>query len=178
LAQKLGLSAPTALRQRFVGGSKKHGGPDLGPTRAKLNGGTLGVDGMGIANEAPSATFPFDGLPRLTIPMVARLQGFQMFGNSLGKNGRLPTDRQRLSSACGQGGLGCPSLLPSSAAATWGTSVATAIIGKITRPINPHVKKGIRKALILEFLLENLGRVVTSKELQNVSGGASEWPAA
>ena len=31
---------------------------------------------MGIANDAPSATFPIDGLPRLTIPMVARLQGF------------------------------------------------------------------------------------------------------
>ena len=34
-----------------VGGSKKHGGPDLGPTRAKRAWATLGVDGMGIANE-------------------------------------------------------------------------------------------------------------------------------
>jgi DNA (cytosine-5)-methyltransferase 1 len=60
----------------IVGGSKKHGGPDLGPTRAKEKWRTLGVDGMGIANEAPSASFPFDGMPRLTIPMVSRLQGF------------------------------------------------------------------------------------------------------
>jgi len=36
----------------------------------------LGVDGLGIANEAPSATFDPDGFPRLTLPMVARLQGF------------------------------------------------------------------------------------------------------
>lgn len=57
-----------------VGGSKKHGGPDLGPTRAKRAWATLGVDGMGIANEAPGADFV--GMPRLTVRMVARLQGF------------------------------------------------------------------------------------------------------
>jgi len=57
-----------------VGGSKKHGGPDLGPTRAKLAWAALGVDGMGIANEAPAKSFK--GLPRLTVRMVARLQGF------------------------------------------------------------------------------------------------------
>lgn len=28
----------------LVGGSKKHGGPDLGPTRARRAWGTLGVD--------------------------------------------------------------------------------------------------------------------------------------
>ena len=58
----------------IVGGSKKHGGPDLGPTRAKRAWATLGVDGMGIANEAPERDFV--GMPRLTVPMVARLQGF------------------------------------------------------------------------------------------------------
>ncbi|MDO6728415.1 DNA cytosine methyltransferase [Marinovum sp. 2_MG-2023] len=57
-----------------VGGSKKHGGPDLGPTRAKRAWATLGVDGMGIANEAPDRDFV--GMPRLTVRMVARLQGF------------------------------------------------------------------------------------------------------
>lgn len=57
-----------------VGGSKKHGGPDLGPTRAKRAWATLGVDGMGIANEAPANDFV--GMPRLTVRMVARLQGF------------------------------------------------------------------------------------------------------
>lgn len=58
----------------IVGGSKKHGGPDLGPTRAKRAWATLGVDGMGIANEPPSCDFV--GMPRLTVRMVARLQGF------------------------------------------------------------------------------------------------------
>lgn len=58
----------------IVGGSKKHGGPDLGPTRAKRAWATLGVDGMGIANQPPERDFV--GMPRLTVPMVARLQGF------------------------------------------------------------------------------------------------------
>jgi DNA (cytosine-5)-methyltransferase 1 len=58
----------------IVGGSKKHGGPDLGPTRAKRAWASLGVDGMGIADDAPPADFV--GMPRLTVRMVARLQGF------------------------------------------------------------------------------------------------------
>jgi|TARA_R100000687_G_C6452677_1_gene166104 DNA (cytosine-5)-methyltransferase 1 len=57
-----------------VGGSKKHGGPDLGPTRAKRAWATLGVDGMGIVDQAPDRDFV--GMPRLTVRMVARLQGF------------------------------------------------------------------------------------------------------
>jgi DNA (cytosine-5)-methyltransferase 1 len=58
----------------IVGGSKKHGGPDLGPTRAKRAWASLGVDGMCIADHAPAADFV--GIPRLTVRMVARLQGF------------------------------------------------------------------------------------------------------
>lgn len=59
-----------------VGGSKKHGGPDLGPTRARAQWATLGVDGLGLANEPPSRDFPVDAMPRLTVRMVARIQGF------------------------------------------------------------------------------------------------------
>lgn len=58
----------------IVGGSKKHGGPDLGPTRAKRAWAALGVDGMGIANEPPERDFV--GMPKLTVEMVARIQGF------------------------------------------------------------------------------------------------------
>ena len=58
----------------LVGGSKKHGGPDLGPTRAKKAWASLGVDGMGIADEPPSKDFI--GMPRLTVRMAARIQGF------------------------------------------------------------------------------------------------------
>lgn len=58
----------------IVGGSKKHGGPDLGPTRARRAWASLGVEGRTIAVEAPD---PFhNDMPRLTVPMVARLQGF------------------------------------------------------------------------------------------------------
>ncbi len=58
----------------IVGGSKKHGGPDLGPTRAKKAWAELGIDGRGIADEAPEKNFI--GMPRLTCRMVARIQGF------------------------------------------------------------------------------------------------------
>src|SRR5690606_11799076 len=62
----------------LVGGSKKHGGADLGPTRAKQAWAELAVDGKGIANEAPGADWPHPSVkpPRLTIEMVARLQGW------------------------------------------------------------------------------------------------------
>lgn len=58
----------------IVGGSKKHGGPDLGPTRARAAWASLGVEGRTIAPEAPEKDFV--GMPRLTVPMVAKLQGF------------------------------------------------------------------------------------------------------
>jgi DNA (cytosine-5)-methyltransferase 1 len=60
----------------IVGGSRKHGGPDLGPTRARRAWRELGVDGLGIADAAPGPDFPPGGLPKLTTAMVARLQGF------------------------------------------------------------------------------------------------------
>jgi len=58
----------------LVGGSKKHGGPDLGPTRSKKAWASLGVDGRLVANEPPERDFV--GMPRLTVRMAARLQGF------------------------------------------------------------------------------------------------------
>jgi len=58
----------------IVGGSKKHGGPDLGPSRARAAWEKLGVNGKSIAVEAPEKSF--EGMPRLTVRMVARLQGF------------------------------------------------------------------------------------------------------
>jgi DNA (cytosine-5)-methyltransferase 1 len=60
----------------IVGGSKKHGGPDLGPTRAREAWGALGVNGLGLADEAPGPAFPLGQPPKLTMRMVARLQGF------------------------------------------------------------------------------------------------------
>ena len=57
-----------------VGGSKKHGGPDLGPTRARQAWASLGVEGRTIADAPPERDFV--GMPRLTTRMVARIQGF------------------------------------------------------------------------------------------------------
>lgn len=58
----------------LVGGSKKHGGPDLGPTRARGEWAKLGVNGLGIADAPPPPDFV--GLPKLTVPMAAIVQGF------------------------------------------------------------------------------------------------------
>ncbi|MBQ6337692.1 MAG: DNA cytosine methyltransferase [Kiritimatiellae bacterium] len=58
----------------IVGGSKKHGGPDLGPSRARKAWAELGVDGLGVANEAPPPDFV--GMPKLTKEMIALVQGF------------------------------------------------------------------------------------------------------
>ena len=70
-AEKAKDIAPT-----IVGGSKKHGGADLGPTRAKRAWREMGVDGLGIADAAPGPDAPVTLLPKLTCEMVARLQGW------------------------------------------------------------------------------------------------------
>lgn len=58
----------------IVGGSKKHGGPDLGPVRARRAWAELGVEGNGVANSAPLPGFT--GMPKLTKEMIALIQGF------------------------------------------------------------------------------------------------------
>jgi len=68
-AQRADGIAPT-----LVGGSKKHGGADLGPTRARMAWETLGVDGRGLADMPPERGFK--GNPRLTVNMAALVQGF------------------------------------------------------------------------------------------------------
>jgi DNA (cytosine-5)-methyltransferase 1 len=62
----------------LVGGSRKHGGPDLGPTRAREAWKKLGVDGRGLADAPPPADAPVDHLPRLTREMTAVIQGFPL----------------------------------------------------------------------------------------------------
>ncbi|MGQ5649899.1 DNA cytosine methyltransferase [Streptomyces sp. EKR5.2] len=73
-AKKANRIAPT-----IVGGSKKHGGADLGPTRAKRAWAELGVDAMGVEDHAPKKGWrPKEGAPgpKLTTAMVARIQGW------------------------------------------------------------------------------------------------------
>ncbi|MGI5443547.1 DNA cytosine methyltransferase [Streptomyces shenzhenensis] len=79
LAEKGGGIAPT-----LVGGSKKHGGADLGPSRAKAAWKQLGVDGLGVANDIETCRakgtedrdlFGPNG-PMLTVQQAAIIQGF------------------------------------------------------------------------------------------------------
>ena len=74
----------------LVGGSKKHGGADLGPTRAKNAWEQLGVDGKGLANQPPINGF--QGNPRLTLEMTALVQGFPKEWKIAGK--KTPAYRQ------------------------------------------------------------------------------------
>lgn len=70
--------AAAGIAPTVVGGSKKHGGADLGPTRAKRAWAELMVDGKGVADAPPSRQDPSfrTKLPRLTNDMVARIQGW------------------------------------------------------------------------------------------------------
>jgi DNA (cytosine-5)-methyltransferase 1 len=73
-------AAGRTVAPTLVGGSRKHGGADLGPTRAKRAWGDLGVDGMGIAND-PESCDPERDLfrptgPMLTVTQAAIIQGF------------------------------------------------------------------------------------------------------
>jgi len=82
--------AANTIAPTLVGGSKKHGGPDLGPTRARAAWAALGVNGSSLAEEAPAADFM--GMPRLTVRMCARVQGFPDDWHFVGK--KTPAYRQ------------------------------------------------------------------------------------
>ncbi|WP_073738379.1 DNA (cytosine-5-)-methyltransferase [Streptomyces sp. CB02488] len=68
----------------LVGGSKKHGGADLGPSRAKAAWGLLGVSGVGVANshevgvrkESQGRDLFREAGPMLTVEQAAIIQGF------------------------------------------------------------------------------------------------------
>jgi len=74
----------------LVGGSKKHGGPDLGPTRAREAWAKLGVNGGSLADQPPDKDFI--GMPRLTVRMAALVQGFPSDWEFVGK--KTPAYRQ------------------------------------------------------------------------------------
>lgn len=83
----------------LVGGSKKHGGPDLGPTRARRAWQELHVNGCIVGNEPPEKGFTgykdkeeYKGMPLLTVRMAARIQGFPDWWEFHGK--KTPAYRQ------------------------------------------------------------------------------------
>ncbi|MFJ3325240.1 DNA cytosine methyltransferase [Streptomyces griseus] len=76
--------ASKGVAPTLVGGSKKHGGADLGPTRAKKAWAALGVCGLGVANDSEEMKkqesyerdlFSAAG-PKLTVEQAAIIQGF------------------------------------------------------------------------------------------------------
>jgi DNA (cytosine-5)-methyltransferase 1 len=84
-AKKANKIAPT-----LVGGSKKHGGPDLGPTRAKASWRELSVNGHRVADFPPGKDFVgekdgYENMPLLTVRMAARIQGFPDWWEFAGK---------------------------------------------------------------------------------------------
>lgn len=125
-AKKANGIAPTV-----VGGSKKHGGADLGPTRAKAAWLQLGVDGKGIANEVPGIETPLDHIPRLTNEMVARVQGFPLDWQFSGK--KTSVYRQ----------IG--NAFPPPVAAAIGTSIATAL--GVKAPANQQFEQSVERHL-------------------------------
>lgn len=73
----------SSIAPTLVGGSKKHGGPDLGPTRARKAWAELGVNGLSLADNPPEENFK--GMPRLTVQMAALIQGFPTSWKFYGK---------------------------------------------------------------------------------------------
>ncbi|MEE6163723.1 MULTISPECIES: DNA cytosine methyltransferase [unclassified Mycolicibacterium] len=104
----------------IVGGSRKHGGPDLGPTRARAAWLALGVDGRGLANVGPDVSTPLHHVPRLTLEMAAAIQGFPSDWTFYG----------RKTAAYRQIG----NAFPPPVAAAVGHSIARTLLGRRTKP--------------------------------------------
>lgn len=88
-AEKWKLKA-NQIAPTLVGGSKKHGGADLGPSRARKSWLELGVDGGGLADKPPINGY--NGNPKLTLEMTALIQGFPIEWKIVGK--KTPAYRQ------------------------------------------------------------------------------------
>lgn len=83
-------SRANKIAPTLVGGSKKHGGADLGPTRARLAWETLGINGKGLADLPPDRNSV--QMPKLTLQMTALIQGFPSDWRFAGK--KTPAYRQ------------------------------------------------------------------------------------
>ncbi|WP_336056882.1 DNA cytosine methyltransferase [Nitratireductor sp. CH_MIT9313-5] len=73
----------------IIGGSQKKGGIDLAQPKSRESWRELGVDPGHYAKAAPERDAPRDHMPKLTLEMMARLQGFrddwQLQGSNLQK---------------------------------------------------------------------------------------------
>lgn len=146
----------------IVGGSKKHGGPDLGPTRAKREWLSLGVDGLGIADAAPGADAPADFFPKLTNEMVARIQGWSGPGyewDFADGKGRKTTTYRQIGNA-----------FPPPVARAVGLAIASALL-KEGRSEGGHGEAGRYHDEVYRALREH-GGFVTLAGLRRALGGS------
>jgi DNA (cytosine-5)-methyltransferase 1 len=158
-------SIANRIAPTVVGGSKKHGGADLGPTRAKQAWAALGVDGKGVADAAPNMTAPPASLvkPRLTNEMVARIQGWGGHGYRWDFVGRKTSVYRQIGNA-----------FPPPVARAIGTSIAEALgraqpngLGLVEQS-HELVYRLLRSAtvpLTSDRILQELSGVIDSVEL-------------
>lgn len=141
-----------------VGGSKKHGGADLGPTRAKAAWRQLSVDGHGIADQAPGRSDPSfrTKFPRLTNRMVERIQGWGQPGFEWDFLGRKTSVYRQIGNA-----------FPPPVAEAVGTSIAQALDGRdhvggeLAATVHDDVYRVLRNAedpLTIEAIVDLLGQ--------------------
>lgn len=128
----------------IVGGSEKHGGPDLGPTGAKKAWARIGVNGFGVADQPPgpdgledrAAFTPAQrkkladdlpaAMPMLTVAMGARLQGFP--------------DDWRFSGGKGAQWGQVGNAFPAPVAMAYGLAIATALSARTARRIVRRIR--------------------------------------
>ncbi|MFH9013805.1 DNA cytosine methyltransferase [Streptomyces sp. NPDC017943] len=143
----------------IVGGSKKHGGADLGPTRAKAAWRNLGVDAMGVADAPPNSSTPIDFSPRLTTEMVARIQGWGRHPDyEWNFTGRKTTKYRQIGNA-----------FPPPVARAIGTSIANALNRKGEPKRLAEVESEVMHDA-LYLALKSASTALTEKELVQLAG--------
>ncbi|MFI6502416.1 DNA cytosine methyltransferase [Nonomuraea typhae] len=113
----------------IVGGSKKHGGADLGPTRAKKAWAEMWVDAHGLADHAPYSDddlVPGRG-PKLTVEMVKYVQGWDDDQFAWKFTGRKTSNYRQIGNA-----------FPPPVAAALGRSIAAALNRTVERGERSH----------------------------------------
>ncbi|MEV6736621.1 DNA (cytosine-5-)-methyltransferase [Streptomyces sp. NPDC051104] len=149
----------TDIAPTIVGGSKKHGGADLGPTRAKTAWRNLGVDPMGVADAPPTVKDPIDFTPKLTTEMVARIQGWGKEPEYEWRfTGRKTTRYRQIGNA-----------FPPPVARAVGTSIANAL----SRKGQPKELAEVETEVMhdrLYLALKSAPTALTEKELVKLSG--------
>jgi DNA (cytosine-5)-methyltransferase 1 len=149
----------------IVGGSKRHGGADLGPTRAKAAWRALGVDAMGVADAPPNESHPVDFVPKLTTEMVARIQGWGPDPEYAWEfTGRKTTKYRQIGNA-----------FPPPVARAVGTSIANALNRK-GQPKDPSEVENEVMHDHLYLALKNAPAPLTEKELVKLAGEKIDSP--